>query len=120
MLYDQQNSFKTLKDWIDELREKGPEGIAICIAGNKRDLEAQREVETETAQAYAEEIGAMFSETSAKDDLNVQKIFVDLSEWHDKLVTLMITCMIRTNGKAGKSNGVLHTITHHLMDDGVM
>lgn len=31
-------------------------------------------------QAYADEIGAMFIETSAKDDLNVQKIFIDLSK----------------------------------------
>jgi GTPase SAR1 family protein len=50
VLLREQNSFKTLKDWIEELKEKGPENIVICIAGNKRDLEAQREVETEAAQ----------------------------------------------------------------------
>ncbi len=32
------------------------------------------------AATYAEEIGAMYLETSAKDDLNVQDIFVKLSE----------------------------------------
>lgn len=32
------------------------------------------------ASAYAEEIGAMYLETSAKDDLNVQDIFVKLSK----------------------------------------
>jgi len=32
------------------------------------------------ASSYAEDIGAMFLETSAKDDLNVQDIFVQLSE----------------------------------------
>lgn len=31
------------------------------------------------ASSYAEEIGAMYLETSAKDDLNVQDIFVKLS-----------------------------------------
>ena len=31
------------------------------------------------AAAYAEEIGAMYLETSAKDDTNVQDIFVKLS-----------------------------------------
>jgi hypothetical protein len=32
------------------------------------------------ATAYAEEIGALYLETSAKDDTNVQDIFVKLSE----------------------------------------
>lgn len=32
------------------------------------------------AISYADEIGAMYLETSAKDDLNVQDIFVQLSE----------------------------------------
>jgi hypothetical protein len=32
------------------------------------------------AMAYAEEIGAMYLETSAKDDLNVHDIFVELSK----------------------------------------
>jgi Ras family len=32
------------------------------------------------ASSYADEIGAMYLETSAKDDLNVQDIFVQLSE----------------------------------------
>ena len=31
------------------------------------------------AAAYAEEIGAMYLETSAKEDLNVQDIFIQLS-----------------------------------------
>jgi hypothetical protein len=31
--------------------------------------------------AYAEEIGAMYLETSAKDDLNVQDIFVQISRF---------------------------------------
>lgn len=32
------------------------------------------------AQAYADEIGAMFVETSAKEDTHVQDIFVELSK----------------------------------------
>lgn len=45
-----QESFNTLKMWIKELRDKGPENIVICVAGNKKDLEAQRRVDTDTAQ----------------------------------------------------------------------
>jgi GTPase SAR1 family protein len=37
-----QNTFKTLKNWVDELKAQGPQDIAIAIAGNKTDLEEQR------------------------------------------------------------------------------
>ncbi len=40
------------------------------------------------ASAYADEIGAMYLETSAKDDLNVQDIFVKLSAFHCQIVEL--------------------------------
>lgn len=33
------------------------------------------------ASQYADDIGAMYLETSAKDDLNVQDIFVKLSKF---------------------------------------
>lgn len=39
-----------------------------------------QEVDKDMATAYAEEIGALYLETSAKDDTNVQDIFVKLSE----------------------------------------
>ena len=73
------NTFKTLKNWVEELRNQGPKDIAIAIAGNKADLANLREIDTETAKAYAEEIGALYVETSAKDDLNVQDMFVQIS-----------------------------------------
>jgi len=73
------NTFKTLKNWVEELQAQGPRDIAMAIAGNKADLEQEREVDRSMAAAYAEEIGAMYLETSAKDDLNVQDIFIQLS-----------------------------------------
>jgi hypothetical protein len=43
------------------------------------DMLAQ-EVDSATAAAYAEEIGATYLETSAKDDVNVHNIFIQLGE----------------------------------------
>ena len=73
------STFKTLKTWVDELKNQGPKDIAIAIAGNKADLEDSREVDRSMAAAYAEEIGAIYLETSAKDDLHVQDIFFQIS-----------------------------------------
>ena len=39
-----------------------------------------KEVDSKQARSYAEDIGAMYLETSAKDDLNVQDIFTSLSK----------------------------------------
>jgi len=74
------STFRTLKTWVTELQQQGPTDIAIAIAGNKADLEPQREITTEAAEQYANEIGAMYLETSAKDDTNVHDIFVQLSK----------------------------------------
>ena len=44
LVYDITNSktFATLKAWVRELRELGPEGLTIVLCGNKSDLEAKR------------------------------------------------------------------------------
>ena len=43
----------------------------------------KQEVDQAAASSYAEEIGAMYVETSAKDDVNVQDIFTKLSKNYD-------------------------------------
>ncbi|CAN0311683.1 unnamed protein product, partial [Discosporangium mesarthrocarpum] len=42
-------------------------------------LRTLQEVDSSLARAYADEIGAMFMETSAKKDTNVQDLFVEIS-----------------------------------------
>jgi len=46
VVYDITNeaSFEVLQDWIQELTRLGPQNIVLAIAGNKCDLEANREV----------------------------------------------------------------------------
>jgi hypothetical protein len=83
LVYDitRTSTFRTLQNWVEELRSKGPKDIALAIAGNKADLEDSREVDRKEAAAYAETIGALYLETSAKDDTNVQDLFIKLSEF---------------------------------------
>ena len=72
-------SFQTLKNWVRELQQLGPENIVLAICGNKSDLEDKREVSTAEAKAYAAEIGALFLESSAKLNKNVADVFTDIS-----------------------------------------
>lgn len=76
-------SFKTLTQWCDELKVQGPENIALGIAANKADLQDSREVDEDEAREYAESIGALYFETSAKEDDNdgnTAKLFTGLLE----------------------------------------
>jgi len=44
LVYDitRASTFRTLQNWVEELKSKGPKDIALAIAGNKADLEEQR------------------------------------------------------------------------------
>eukprot|EP01040_Poterioochromonas_malhamensis_P013790 gene13790-15207_t len=54
LVYDitRMSTFRTLQNWVEELRSKGPKDIALAIAGNKADLEENREVDRKVASAY--------------------------------------------------------------------
>jgi hypothetical protein len=82
-VYDitKRKTFETLQQWVAELKNQGPESIIIAIAGNKSDLESDRQVPTSEAQSYANSIGATFMETSAKTKSNVDEvILIDTTE----------------------------------------
>mmetsp|Transcript_113317 Transcript_113317/g.315153 ORF Transcript_113317/g.315153 Transcript_113317/m.315153 type:complete len:209 (-) Transcript_113317:416-1042(-) len=72
-------SFSTLKNWVRELKQLGPENIVIAIAGNKSDLAPQREVPEDDAREYADSISALYMETSAKTDTGVKDIFISIA-----------------------------------------
>lgn len=73
-------SFDRLKEWVEELQTQGPEEMVLAVAGNKSDLEDRRQVPIEEARSYAQQIGAAFVETSAKDDTNVTHLFIQLAD----------------------------------------
>lgn len=52
--------------------------LAIAVAGNKCDLESQREVSYEEGLNFAREIGASFFEMSAKTRMNVDEVVFEL------------------------------------------
>ena len=60
-----------LGNWIQKLEETGPDRIAVCLVGNKIDLEELRVVKTEEIAQLADELDATYQETSALDDSGI-------------------------------------------------
>uniref|UniRef100_A0A8C4X860 RAB22A, member RAS oncogene family n=1 Tax=Erpetoichthys calabaricus TaxID=27687 RepID=A0A8C4X860_ERPCA len=82
IVYDitKEESFQTLKNWVKELRQHGPPNIVVAIAGNKCDLTDAREVSERDAKDYADSIHAIFVETSAKNAININELFLEISQ----------------------------------------
>lgn len=81
VVYDvtDQESFDNVKQWLAEIDRYAADGVHKLLVGNKADLTAKRAVDTATAQAFADEAGIPFLETSAKSAANVEAAFVRMA-----------------------------------------
>jgi len=68
IVYDvtDQDSFNNVKQWLNEIDRYASDNVNKLLVGNKSDLTANKVVATETAKAFADEMGIPFMETSAK------------------------------------------------------
>jgi small GTP-binding protein len=67
-------SFENLDTWFENVADFTKNAKKVLV-GNKCDLEDQRVVSHERAQAYAEKMNVKLIETSAKDGDNVNDVF---------------------------------------------
>jgi len=82
LVYDitDEDSFAKVKNWVKELRKMLGQDICLCIVGNKADMEKNRTVEQATAERYAETVGAVHFNTSAKLNRGIEEMFLDLTK----------------------------------------
>ncbi|XP_066500560.1 RAB5A, member RAS oncogene family, b [Hoplias malabaricus] len=82
VVYDITNkeSFARAKNWVKELQRQASPNIVIALAGNKLDLEKNRDLDYQEAKSYAEDNSLLFMETSAKTSTNVKEIFMAIAK----------------------------------------
>ena len=69
-----------MTDWVKELRQTRGADLPIIIVGNKSDVESNRVVSKDSAEAYARKIGVDHYLASAKTGHNVNDVFRTLTE----------------------------------------
>ena len=93
LLYDitQKSSFDHIRNWITEIDKFGKQGVLKVIVGNKLDLENNRKISKEDAENLALKYGVKLWEVSAKDNTNIEEMFVDtiktLLEKNSKIIS---------------------------------
>jgi Ras-related protein Rab-1A len=80
ILYDitEQTSFDHINNWMIEIDKFAKQGVLRIIVGNKKDLESKRQVSTKDAESLADKYGIKFMEVSAKDNTNIEALFLDI------------------------------------------
>lgn len=108
-VYDITNSssFQKAQNWIKELKKQAPEGIVICLVGNKADLEDERQVDANAVTAYVEELSGegiqvFTEECSAKSGEGVLEIFTNVA----KALPVEETINGASKPSAGRQSGV--------------
>eukprot|EP01115_Flamella_aegyptia_P001920 TRINITY_DN131_c0_g2_i7.p1 TRINITY_DN131_c0_g2~~TRINITY_DN131_c0_g2_i7.p1 ORF type:complete len:145 (-),score=46.14 TRINITY_DN131_c0_g2_i7:123-515(-) len=73
------SSFDEITSFREQiLRVKDEDKVPMVVAGNKCDLDDERQVPTSEGQDLAKSFGCPFFETSAKARINVEEAFYDL------------------------------------------
>ena len=83
LVYDitKRKTFEELKSyWILQIKESAPKNIITAIVGNKEDLLDKEEVDEKEARNFAEDNGALFFTTSAKNSVGINELFFEIGK----------------------------------------
>lgn len=82
LVYDvtDESSFNNIRNWIRNIEQHASDNVNKILVGNKADMdESKRAVSHERGQALANEYNLNFFETSAKTNMNVEKVFFTIA-----------------------------------------
>jgi len=75
----EKQTFKNCEAWLEDVRLYAKDKVDILLLGNKADLVSKRVIDYKTAKEFADKHGMMYMETSAKQNVNVDKAFTKLA-----------------------------------------
>ncbi|XP_016390690.1 ras-related protein Rab-19 [Sinocyclocheilus rhinocerous] len=108
------DTFDSTLRWLHELQRFGAANVLTALIGNKRDLEAERQVPFSDACKLAEEQGMLAAlETSAREKRSVEEAFVMMARQLLQQNGLSVTpdadthVLLRTNSRAVVSGPLL-------------
>ena len=74
------DSFEHVKVWMQDIDKFAKQGVMRILVGNKCDLENQRAVTKDEGNEMALKYGIKYIETSAKDTINIEELFVNTAK----------------------------------------
>ena len=82
VVYDitDRDSFDHVKNWMADCDKFAKEGVLRILAGNKFDLNNIRKVGKDEAEELSKKYGIQYIEVSAKDNSNVEELFINTTE----------------------------------------
>ena len=96
IVYDISNreTFDIASSWIEDCKKNCLKTIFMILVGNKCDLNDRRQVSTEEGLYLSEKNNMLFYETSAKDGINVEEIFLYSANIYQEKLIKDITILI--------------------------
>ncbi|KAI8066252.1 ras family-domain-containing protein [Gilbertella persicaria] len=73
------SSFERAKQWVKELQRQASPHLVIALVGNKTDLDQERVVSEQEADAYAKDTQLLYVETSARLGTNIDHVFAEIA-----------------------------------------
>ena len=97
-------SFEHVKSWMNDIDKFAKEGVFKILVGNKCDLVDKRQVPKEKGKQLADSYGIPFIETSAKNNENIEKLFIDSTKaFIDKQLRIGNTGFTQKSGPSTSS-----------------
>ncbi len=97
------DSFDHIRNWMADIDKFAKEGVLRILVGNKCDLANKRQVTMEEAKEIANKYGIKYIETSAKDTINIDDLFISTAKY---LLSKQISGTGSGRGTQNGKNGI--------------